>query len=240
MSSSDGTEAAARARAREVLGWQEDDVSPAVGVVARLIVEHERALAKQAALVDEWINKEARALALATGHRRERDALAAQLAERTETLATILGRVAEERARLTAALAVARASLAEFEGDGGMRALDDVTSELAATRVELRVTTKDLAAAREALGEAERRLLSRFLAWRGLAEDATPCKACGGGGSRAYGSSATWHGGAGGQTVTNDVCDKCWGSGDAASPWFNLRRLAASTGTATQAGEEKP
>lgn len=27
----------------------------------------------------------------------------------------------------------------------------------------------------------------------------------------------------GGQAFTRDVCDECWGSGDTANPWFNLR-----------------
>lgn len=63
---------------------------------------------------------------------------------------------------------------------------------------------------------------ARFLAWRGIE---TPCKACSGCGSRAYGSTATWHGGIGGRAITSDICDKCWGSGDAEHSWTNLRAL---------------
>lgn len=53
------------------------------------------------------------------------------------------------------------------------------------------------------------------------------CPACGGYGSRAYGSTATWHGGIGGQMITEDVCDSCWGSGKKDEPWTNLREVAA-------------
>lgn len=51
----------------------------------------------------------------------------------------------------------------------------------------------------------------------------TPCKECHGLGTKIYGSTATWRGGAGGQMMTTDACDVCWGSGDAAYPWLNLR-----------------
>ena len=46
-----------------------------------------------------------------------------------------------------------------------------------------------------------------------------PCAECGGSGYRLYASTATWRGGIGGQAMTTDVCDKCWGSGDATKPW---------------------
>jgi len=39
------------------------------------------------------------------------------------------------------------------------------------------------------------------------------CQRCQGYGYRAYGSTATWRGGIGGQAITTDVCDVCWGSG---------------------------
>ena len=64
-----------------------------------------------------------------------------------------------------------------------------------------------LAADPEGLYKAEW-LLAAVRALRGIA-----CASCGGHGSRAYGSTATWRGGAGGQAITSDVCDKCWGSG---------------------------
>lgn len=59
------------------------------------------------------------------------------------------------------------------------------------------------------------------LEWRGIE---SPCGVCGGSGTRAYGSTSTWHGGVGGQAITNGVCDKCWGSGDANHSWMSHRK----------------
>lgn len=69
----------------------------------------------------------------------------------------------------------------------------------------------------------------RELAARGdrLEDGATPCKRCGGRGVRAYGSTATWRGGVGGQAITNDVCDHCWGSGNEYTAWPSWRTLDA-------------
>ena len=52
-------------------------------------------------------------------------------------------------------------------------------------------------------------------------EDA--CTQCGGYGVRMYSSTATWHGGVGGQACTAGVCDRCWGSGSETRTWLNLR-----------------
>ena len=52
-----------------------------------------------------------------------------------------------------------------------------------------------------------------------------PCSKCQGIGIRAYSSTATWHGGMGGNIFTSDICDKCWGSGDENKPWLDLRAL---------------
>lgn len=72
----------------------------------------------------------------------------------------------------------------------------------------------------------ERRYSYRdILEMRGLDPEDKPCRDCGGLGVKAYGSTATWHGGIGGQAITNGVCDKCWGSGDSSNPWTNLRRM---------------
>lgn len=62
----------------------------------------------------------------------------------------------------------------------------------------------------------------RFLEARGVE---TPCKRCSGLGTRTYGSTATWHGGIGGQMITTSVCDKCWGSGDEGRPWRSWREI---------------
>lgn len=52
-----------------------------------------------------------------------------------------------------------------------------------------------------------------------------PCPRCGGDGRRIYGSTATWHGGIGGQMLTVDVCDGCWGTGDAVRKGVDLRKM---------------
>lgn len=64
-----------------------------------------------------------------------------------------------------------------------------------------------------------------LLEWRCIE---TACSTCGGSGVRAYGSTATWHGGIGGASITNDVCDRCWGSGDTNRPGVNLRQMMAA------------
>ena len=54
------------------------------------------------------------------------------------------------------------------------------------------------------------------------------CPKCGGIGKRAYPNTTTWRGGIGGQTVTVDICDKCWGSGDITWTWLNLRVITGA------------
>jgi len=75
-----------------------------------------------------------------------------------------------------------------------------------------------------------------YLDWRGFATyygadgrriPRSPCPHCGGSGVKSYGSTATWHGGAGGQMITTDVCDACWGSGDDKNPWPSHREFYA-------------
>lgn len=63
-----------------------------------------------------------------------------------------------------------------------------------------------------------------FLDWRDIPEEEC-CKKCGGRGIILYPSTSTWRGGIGGAMMTNDVCDKCWGSGNEKKPWLNLRLL---------------
>jgi len=64
--------------------------------------------------------------------------------------------------------------------------------------------------------------IEQCLLWRGI-DPGYECKACGGSGTRAYGSTSTWRGGAGGQMITSDVCDRCWGSGQEGRPWPSHR-----------------
>ncbi len=61
-----------------------------------------------------------------------------------------------------------------------------------------------------------------FIEQRGV-ED--PCTKCQGMGTRTYGSTSTWRGGMGGASMTTDVCDHCWGSGDENRKWVDLRAL---------------
>ena len=80
-----------------------------------------------------------------------------------------------------------------------------------------------ITAYREASGEANR-LKDRFddycMSWRGLDREADKvCVKCGGSGQRLYSNTSTWRNIAGGQAMTRDVCDRCWGSGDESRPW---------------------
>lgn len=53
------------------------------------------------------------------------------------------------------------------------------------------------------------------------------CKKCGGRGHIGYSTTATWRRGvAGGMTITEDVCDSCWGSGVTTKTGPNLRELS--------------
>lgn len=53
------------------------------------------------------------------------------------------------------------------------------------------------------------------------------CKKCSGRGRRAYASTATWRGGIGGQAITEDVCDSCWGTGRIDRKGFDIRKFGA-------------
>lgn len=70
--------------------------------------------------------------------------------------------------------------------------------------------------------------MMRFLELRGIEPD-NACSACGGIGKRTYPNTTTWRGGIGGQMMTTDVCDKCWGSGDKTHTWLNLRVVTQGT-----------
>lgn len=80
-------------------------------------------------------------------------------------------------------------------------------------------------------GPSRSELMLEFLLERAGAASADElCPGCGGMGSRAYGSTSTWHGGIGGQQITSDVCDKCWGSGNKNRPWVSHRLLYRNRG----------
>lgn len=55
--------------------------------------------------------------------------------------------------------------------------------------------------------------------------DNVACTSCGGFGERTYGSTSTWRGGIGGQSITVGVCDKCWGTGRSDKSGADLRQL---------------
>lgn len=76
----------------------------------------------------------------------------------------------------------------------------------------------------QALIDGRQQALVQFLEWRGIEDQ---CVKCGGAGRRAYASTSTWHVGTGGSMVTDDVCDRCWGTGDQTKKGADLRRLQA-------------
>jgi hypothetical protein len=52
-----------------------------------------------------------------------------------------------------------------------------------------------------------------------LVDDDVLCLDCCGSGYKLYSDTSTWRGGIGGQSMTTDVCNKCWGSGDKTKSW---------------------
>lgn len=86
------------------------------------------------------------------------------------------------------------------------------------------------AAIQSAYEDAQRGVIEQRIGY-----DETPCSECRGLGTKVYGSTATWRGGIGGQMITDDVCDRCWGSGDADKPWPSWRKSDAELGDALKA-----
>lgn len=76
----------------------------------------------------------------------------------------------------------------------------------------------------ELQARVDKAVQERLWDWRGITSGKS-CNECGGSGWKTYGSTATWRGGVGGASMTPDVCDACWGSGDRSTPWTNLRVL---------------
>lgn len=73
--------------------------------------------------------------------------------------------------------------------------------------------------------------LKQFLKWRYVE---VPCPKCRGAGRRMYGHGSTWRGGVGTCSFEPDICDECWGSGEAGNPGLNLRTYEAETREAVQ------
>ncbi len=66
----------------------------------------------------------------------------------------------------------------------------------------------------------------RMLSWLGLDPDEV-CRGCGGVGRRTYADTSTWRRGrAGGQQMTPDVCDSCWGTGSTRRVGVDLRKMS--------------
>jgi len=86
-----------------------------------------------------------------------------------------------------------------------------------------------LIAASPAAPQEQPRLYTRseiqaaMLNWRDVDLDDVCEGGCTGSGVRAYGDTSTWRGGIGGQSLTCDVCDSCWGSGSKSKPWPSRR-----------------
>ena len=73
-----------------------------------------------------------------------------------------------------------------------------------------------------------RRMRSQVFAMAGVI-----CSSCGGEGMKAYSSTVTWKKGIGGQSITEDVCDKCWGTGRSDITGLNLKEIYKTPGLAT-------
>jgi len=63
-------------------------------------------------------------------------------------------------------------------------------------------------------------ILKIFLEWRNIE---TPCEKCGGSGVTTYNNTSTYMHSIGGCTITTDICDRCWGTGDKNKKGINLR-----------------
>jgi hypothetical protein len=51
------------------------------------------------------------------------------------------------------------------------------------------------------------------------------CAKCAGTGTLVYGNTSTYWHSIGGAAMTQDVCEHCWGSGDASRPWPSHREF---------------
>lgn len=114
------------------------------------------------------------------------------------------------------------AAIREMMGCGDNDPLPEAADDL------LQATDRLLTEKEMLLKRCEELHAQRESTWRDFIEQRgveTPCGKCSGLGVCAYGSTATWSGGIGGQAMTSGICDKCWGSGDATRPWLNLRTL---------------
>jgi hypothetical protein len=111
------------------------------------------------------------------------------------------------------------------------RLADELLDKRDKLELEVRALEKERDEPRDRLDQLQDkrdRAYDDMLNWRGIdrAIGDKPCHACGGSGIKIYGSSSTWRGGIGGCVITSDICDSCWGSGNSAKPWLDLRQKA--------------
>lgn len=91
---------------------------------------------------------------------------------------------------------------------------DALVSELVATRLAAKESQAKWAT-------RETYVHNTMVGYRGIVD---ACVRCGGWGVCTYGNTSTWRSGIGGNALTNDVCDRCWGSGDEKRPWPSRKR----------------
>ena len=80
--------------------------------------------------------------------------------------------------------------------------------------------------------------IKTMLRWRGIEKIEDACTSCDGSGVKTYANTTTWRGGIGGQALTSDICDTCWGSGNKNRSWANMRELLANTKKAERLSSE--
>jgi RecJ-like exonuclease len=77
----------------------------------------------------------------------------------------------------------------------------------------------------------------RMLWWRKIDPEYSNdivCERCSGSGVLSYSNTSTWYHSAGGQQITSDVCDLCWGSGKQNKPGADLRKLFSKLRTLSE------
>lgn len=73
--------------------------------------------------------------------------------------------------------------------------------------------------------------------YRNLTRD-TVCSHCDGWGVRTYSDTSTWrYAQVAGCAMTKDVCDVCWGSGNAQQPWPSHRAVSSDDAATTRVAE---
>jgi hypothetical protein len=106
--------------------------------------------------------------------------------------------------------------------------LNEYTDQITALQAQVATLRNENTMLVSRVDQERDRFYEKALEWRGIYDKRDACPACGGSGVQTYGSTATWRGGSGGQAMTSDVCDKCWGSGDRHHTGSDLRKVQAA------------